>query len=99
MSFTIPGVKVIVDWHVSVGTLIEVVMILGGGLLFLWGMKTRVDFLSLELTALKSEISKLSDILTKLAVQDQRILNVETDVKDLRHGHGFVVRPPPAAQG
>lgn len=98
MSFTIPGVAVMIDWHVSIGTLIEVGAILLGGLAFLWGMRTRVDIMAVELTALKSEISKLSDILTKLAVYDQRILNVETDVKEMRHGIGFIVKPP-AAQG
>ncbi len=94
MSLTIPGVQMIFDWHVSVGTLIEVVAILVGGLFFLWAMKARVDLMSVELTALKSEIAKLSDILIKLAVQDQRILNVENDVKDMRHGIGFIVKPP-----
>lgn len=84
----------IFDWHVSIGTLIEVIAILAGGLFFLWGMKARVDMMAVELASLKSEIAKLSDILTKLAVQDQRILNVESDIKDLRHGIGFIVKTP-----
>jgi len=94
MSFTVPGFQMIFDWHVSIGTLIEVVAILVGGLFFLWAMKARVDMMSVELSSLKSEIAKLSDILIKLAVQDQRILNVESDIKDLRHGVGFIVKPP-----
>jgi hypothetical protein len=36
------GVAMMIDWHISIGTIIEVLAILGGGLFFLWGMKTRV---------------------------------------------------------
>ncbi len=85
--------SVIFDWHISIGTVIEVISILLGGLFFLWGMKARVDLMAVELASLKVEIAKLSDILTKVAVQDQRILNIEQDVKDLRHGIGFIVKP------
>ncbi len=84
----------IFDWHISVGTVFEVISILLGGLFFLWGMKARVDLMALELASLKVEIAKLSDILTKVAVQDQRILSIEQDVKDMRHGIGFIVKPP-----
>lgn len=87
------GAGVIFDWHVSVGTVIEVISIFCGGLFFLYGMKNRIDLMALELGSLKAEISKLSDILTKLAVQDQRILNIENDIKDLRHGVGWIVKP------
>lgn len=83
----------IFDWHVSIGTIIEVVTILAGGLFFLYGMKSRIDLMSVELIALKAAIAKLSDILTKLAVQDQRLLNIENDIQEMRHGIGFIVKP------
>lgn len=83
----------IFDWRISVGTLIEIITILGGGLFFLYGMKARIDLMSVELVALKAAIAKLSEILTQLAVQDQRLLNIENDIKEMRHGVGFIVRP------
>lgn len=86
-------VGLIFDWRISIGTIIEIATIFFGGLFFLYGMKSRIDLMSIELVALKAAISKLSDILTKLAVQDQRLLNIESDIKDMRHGIGFIVRP------
>jgi hypothetical protein len=87
------GVDLIFDWHISIGTIVEVIAIMSGGLLFLYGMKGRLDVMSIEISSLKSEIAKLSDILTKVAVQDQRILSIEADIKELRHGVGFIVKP------
>lgn len=81
------------DWRISIGTIIEIATIFFGGLFFLYGMKSRIDLMSIELAALKAAIAKLSEILTRLAVQDQRLLNIENDIKDMRHGVGFIVRP------
>lgn len=87
------GVDVIFDWHISIGTVAEVLSILLGGMFFLWNMKSRVDLMSLEIASLRTEVGKLSDILTTVAVQDQRILNIEGDIKEMRHGVGFIVKP------
>lgn len=47
--------------------------------------------------AVKAEIIKLADVLVKMAdmrgelrVLDNRIANVEQDIRELRHGEGFV---------
>ena len=50
------GFEVIFDWHISIGTVIEVIAILCGGLFFLWGMKARVDLMADEVSSLKKEI-------------------------------------------
>lgn len=84
---------IIFDWRISIGTIFEVVSILCGGVFFLYSMKGRIDLMSLELGALKADISKLADIITRLAVQDQRILNIENDISEMRHGIGFIERP------
>lgn len=46
-------------------------------------MKTAVDLMS-------SAMRSFSDVLTKIAVQETRVDRIEEDVKDLRHGRGFV---------
>lgn len=84
----------IFSWTISIGTIVEVVTIALGGALFIWSMRARIEGMGQELSSLKQEISKLADILTKLAVQDQRILAIEKDVDELRHGTGYVVKPP-----
>lgn len=87
----------IFDWHISVGTVVEVATMVIGGLLFLWSMKARLDQQGTEISDLKSEVSKLADVLTKLALQDQRITNQDKIIDELRHGIGFIV-PPPVGQ-
>jgi hypothetical protein len=84
----------IFDWHVSIGTIIEVLSIFIGGMFFLWSMKARVDMMAAEVASLKTEVGKLADILTKLALQDQRIVAIEKDIDELRHGIGWIVKPP-----
>jgi len=84
------------SWTISIGTIIEVVTIIGGGSTFLWSMKYRIDQMTTDIHDLKTEIGKLSEVLTKLAVQDQRILSIEKNLDELRHGIGFVNVKPQA---
>ena len=74
--------------------MIEVLALLLGGLGFMWSMKSRVEAMGDELSQLKLEISKLADILMKIALQDQRISGIEKMVDELRHGIGWIVKPP-----
>lgn len=85
---------VIIDWHISIGTIIEIASIILGGLWFVGSMKNRVDVMGTEVSSLKTEISKLADILTKLALQDQRITAQDKTIDELRHGIGFITPPP-----
>lgn len=45
---------------------------------------------SVEITALKEETKKLGAILTTIAVQDNRLDRIETDISDLKRGKGWV---------
>lgn len=82
------------DWRISIGTVIEVMSIVGGGLFFLYNMKSRIEVMAMELALVKNELSKLGDILTMIAVQKTRLQSLEEDLKELRHGFGFIVKPP-----
>lgn len=88
------GYSLSIDWHISIGTIIEVLSIFAGGLLFLWSMKSRVEQMSVEIISLKSEIGKLADILTTLALQNQAINQINKTIDELRHGIGFIKAPP-----
>ena len=43
-----------------------------------------------EITELRKETKKLGDVLTAIAVQGTRMDRVEEDIRELRHGRGFV---------
>ena len=47
-------------------------------------MKVRQD-------ALNEAFSQLTNVLTQVAVQDMRIKSIEDDIKELRHGDGWIV--------
>lgn len=86
-----------IDWTISVGSLIQVAAIAGGGLLVLITMRNTVAVLQRDVASIQVEIKKMGDILTKMAVAetrldntDTRLTNVERDVRDLRHGDGFI---------
>ncbi len=84
----------------TLGNVLSVVQILsilfGGGLVaFRLGrttatMQTSLAGQNLAIDDLKAEIKKLGDVLTKLAVQEQRLNMLDKHIDELRHGEGFV---------
>jgi hypothetical protein len=44
---------------------------------------------SQEITELKEETKKVNDVLTKIAVQENRLERIEEDIRDMQHGRGF----------
>lgn len=93
-----------IDYTITVGNIIEIAAIIGGGMLVLITLKTDVGALKIGAAALKQELSsmqveikKLSEILIDLAgIRGElrelrtRVTTSEQDVRELRHGDGFV---------
>ena len=48
--------------------------------------------LSVRQDALNEGFTQLTQILTKMAVQEMRINGIEDDIRELRHGQGFIVK-------
>jgi len=77
--------------------ILEIVSILGGGgmVAFRLGrttatMQGAVEVQNSAIDDLKVEVRKLSDVLTKLAVQEQRLNMLDKHIDELRHGEGYV---------
>lgn len=86
-----------VDWTISVGSIIQVVGMIIGGLIVLVTLRNTVSEIQKDVSAVQIELRKMGDILTKMAVAetrldntDTRLTNVERDIRELRHGDGFV---------
>jgi hypothetical protein len=69
------------------------VHIFGGG----WKLTNRLTKIESSVDDLKTELKKLSDVLIKMAdmrgelrVIDTRVTSVEQDIRELRHGRGFI---------
>lgn len=98
------GLDVIVDATITVGNIIEIATIAVGGIIAIVQVKNSVstlrkelslelDFMKTDFTDMKTEIKKVGDVLIKMAVTDQRLLGVEQDVRELKHGRGFIRGP------
>jgi hypothetical protein len=102
------------DLTITAGNLIEIATIAIGGIGVVImlrkdvsALKANSKQLKIDLDMMRSEMKKLGDIMVRLAdirgelrVLDTRITLSEQDVRELRHGEGFIVksgrRRPPA---
>jgi cell division protein FtsL len=53
-------------------------------------LRVQMDGITENLKILNNSFSKLSDVLSEAAVQNSRIARAEEDIRELRHGRGFV---------
>jgi len=81
---------VIIDYTITVGNIIEIGAIVGGGFLVLVTMRNTVSNLKEDVVDMKAELRKLGEVVTTIAVTSTRLDNVEQDIRDLKHGRGFI---------
>lgn len=79
-----------IDYTITVGNIIEISVIIGGGLLAMVTLRSTVNNLKEDMTDMKTEIKKVGEVLVKMAVTQTRLDNVEQDIRDLKHGRGFI---------
>ncbi len=93
-----------IDYTINIVGVIQIAAILVGGLAVLWTLRADVRSLKegaaalkLDLASMQSEIKKLSEILVNLAdirgelrVLGTRVATNEQDIRELRHGRGFI---------
>lgn len=89
-----------IDYTITIGNMVEIASIVGGGIAVLWTLKADVGALKQGAKALKDdfndmqmEIKKIGDVLVTQADQNRRIMHLEDDVREMRHGDGFVKGP------
>ncbi len=80
----------VIDYTITAGNMIEIASILIGGLYALATIKSNVGVLKEEVGEMQQEIRKISEVLINQADQNRRIIHLEEDVRELRHGRGFV---------
>lgn len=95
---TVPlEMAVMIEQTITVGNIIEILVIGGGGISVFAAMRTTVRQIKSEVDSLQKEIKKLGDIMIaqadmrgEIKVLDTRILAVESDIRELRHGDGYI---------
>lgn len=79
-----------IDYTISIGNLLTIGSILGGGFYILIKQSITHTLMEKQLDTMQKEISKIADIVTDNAVMQQRMLNIEEDIRDIKKGRGFI---------
>jgi hypothetical protein len=89
-----------IDYTITIGNIVEIGSILLGGIAVLWTLKSDVKTLKRDFVAIQDEIKKLGDILVNLAdirgdikALSARVSMAEQDIREMKHGDGFVKGP------
>jgi hypothetical protein len=80
-----------IDYTINVGAIIQILVIIGGGLSALIVMRNTVSNIKDDVVDMKSEL-KCGEALVTLAVTSKRLDHVEEDIREMKHGRGFVQR-------
>jgi len=81
---------VAIDYTISIGSIAEVATLLGGGLVAVGVMRNTVTHIKKRVDDMETELKEFSKALMQLAVQHNRLNNIEEDIRDLKHGRGFI---------
>lgn len=86
-----------IDWTINVGTMIQIGVIVASIVAFIVAVKGDVGTVKGNISDIKQELKELRKVLTTQVDHDGRIERLEQDVRDmradikeLRHGEGFV---------
>lgn len=80
-----------IDWSISLGSILQILVMGFGGLVVLIAMRLDVSRLKADVVDMKSELKKVGDVLVAMAVQGEQINTLQRHVDELRHGKGFVM--------
>ena len=83
----------VIDYSITVGNLVEIASIIGGGILVMITLRSDVANMKTEMKGIQAEVKKIGDVLITQADQNRRILHLEEDLRELKHGEGFVRGP------
>lgn len=86
-----------IDWTINVGTLAQIGVIIGGIFAFVYSVKGDVAKVKDNISDIKEELKELRKVFTTQVDHDGRLTRAEADIrslrddiKELRHGEGFV---------
>ena len=93
------GLDMVVDTTITIGNIAEIISIVGGGFLVVIRMGGDIRVMKADMAHLKTTVNtltsafdRLGSVLTQVAVQDTRLINLEKRLDELAHGRGFIHR-------
>lgn len=85
------GFQVMIEQSITVGNIIEIIVIASGGLSVFITMKSTVGNLTRQVDGMQKELQKLTEIIVQMATTDLRLSRLEEDYRELRKGNGFIL--------
>lgn len=89
----------VIDPTVTIGNIVEIAVLAIGGISAIFTIKSSVGNMKNDLVDLKAEIKKLGEVMIEMAdirgelkVGSNRIAACEQDIRELRHGRGFIAQ-------
>lgn len=85
-----------IDWNVRVGDILVVASLAGTGIVYAFKsgrFAESIENMQKEIAGLKKVTEAITALLTTVAVQKIEIENIREDVRELKHGDGFVRGP------
>jgi hypothetical protein len=87
----------VIDYTITIGNIIEIGSIVGGGLAVFLTLKNNVATLKEDVLAMQDEVKELGKLLIsvarfdeKLSNRDRRVTAHGREIEDLRRGNGFI---------
>lgn len=65
------------DWTVNFGNVINVVVIAGGGIIFLYSIRWRVDELAGDIVAMQEQLKRMVDVLVEQGRHAERLVAMD----------------------
>jgi hypothetical protein len=87
-----------IDWTINVTAIVQIAVVLAGAVAFVWAVKSDVAAVKSDMVDIKEELKGLRQVLTTQVDHDGRLKRAEDDIRELRaelrelrHGEGFVL--------
>lgn len=87
-----------IDWTISLGSILQILAILVGGITFAYALLFDVRQLKKDVQSLGTKVELIGTVMVNLAKVDGKFNTIETrldraesDISELRHGDGFVL--------
>ena len=80
----------LLDSTITAGNIIEITTIILGMIVTFTVLRTTVAQLKIEVSEIKDDVRALNKVVIELAVTDRRLTAAEEDIRELRHGRGFI---------
>lgn len=84
-----PG-NLVIDWTINFQTMVELGILLVSATSFVLTMRGSLRLVKQEVIGMKEELRGLKDVVTIQVNHTTRLDRVEADIRELRHGEGFV---------